>query len=132
MLRGISNGQQNEETDPSLKKVVQWKPIFFFLGKNKEGYESFNHLNKHLQGLADGRNRISVSKIAAMGLQHLVLAKTKDSNDGLKAKTISLRISPWKRADIETFLNKTRALQSSLPKISNKIDNRARRSSSTG
>ena len=60
--------------------------------------------------------------IAAMALQHLVLAKTKESYDGSIAKTMSRRISQWKRIDIENLFNEAKALQFRLSKNSNKTD----------
>ena len=103
----FSASQTDEKTRKLFEvynEVVYWKPVFFILGKNTAGYEIFNQLNILLQPLAIGKSRSNVRMIAAMDLLPLVRAKTKDSYDSSIAKTISRRISQWKRGT-EPFID---------------------------
>ena len=92
--------------------VVHWRPVFFSLGRKKEGYEWVNQLNKLMQNSTGESNRSSVSMIAATASPHLVLAKTENIYDDSIEKTTSRRVSEWKRAHIENSFNEAKALQS--------------------
>ena len=94
------------------KNVVNWKPHFIVLSRNK----FIELLNQQLLSLVEETPNSNVAMKAAMILLHLLLSKTKSETNGSHSKTLSGRIILWKQGLLDEFSIEAKALQIKHPK----------------
>ena len=93
------------------EEIVQWKPEFLSLRKNKAGHNFIQTLNVIFTALVDrGQHSTSAMK-TAMVMPHPLLARTKDANDGSIGQTLSRRLDQWLNGQFESLVNEAKALQ---------------------
>ena len=83
------------------QKVVHWKSSFFIITRNKTGYKFVDTLNCILSSTIDHNEKNKTAIYAAMVMPHLILARTKSSNDGSINKTVSRRLDQWIKGEYE-------------------------------
>ena len=93
------------------KNVVNWKPRFIILSKNKPGFQFIELLNQQLLSLVEETPNSNVAMKAAMILPHLLLLKTKSKTNGSNSKTLSRRIVLWKQDLLDEIFTEAKALQ---------------------
>ena len=98
------------------KIVVNWKPRFIILSKNKPGFQFIELLKQQLLSLVDETPNSNVVMRAAMILPHLLLPKTKSEINGSNSKTLSHRIIVWKQGVLDELFTEAKALQIRHPK----------------
>ena len=100
----------------TYKNVVNWKPRFIVLSKNKTGFQFIELLNQQLLSLVEKTPNSNVAMKAAMILPHLLLPKTKSETNGSNSKTLSRRIILWKQGLLDKLFTESKALQIRHPK----------------
>ena len=98
------------------KNVVNWKPRFIVLSKNKPGFQFIELLNQQLLSLVEETPISNVAIKAAMILPHLLLPKTKSETIGSNSKTLSCRIILWKQGLLDEIFTEAKTLQIRHPK----------------
>ena len=98
------------------KNVVNWKPRFIVLSKNKPGFQFIELLNQQLLSLVEETPNSNVAMKAAMIRPHLLLPKTKSTTNGSNSKTLSRRIILWKQGLLDELFTEAKALQFRHPK----------------
>ena len=98
------------------KNVVNWKPRFIVLSKNKPGFQFIELLNQQLLSLVEETPNSNVAMKAAMILPHLLLPKTKSETKGSNSKSLSRRIILWKHGLLYEIFTEAKALQVRYPK----------------
>ena len=75
------------------KTVVNWKPRFIILSKNKPGFQFIELLNQQLLSLVEETPNSNIAMKAAIILPHLLLHKTKLETNGTNSKTLCCRLT---------------------------------------
>ena len=70
--------------------------------------------------LHDQQKKAEIALIATMVMPHLILARSKDGNDGSITKTIGRRLDQWLNGNFMDLFLEAKALQERLPKKSKK------------
>ena len=73
------------------KNVVNWKPRFIILSKNKPGFQFIESLSQQLLSLVEETPNSNVAMKASMIHPHLLLPKTKSETNRSNSKTLSRR-----------------------------------------
>ena len=74
------------------REVVTWKPSFFTLSKTKTGEQIAEALHSVLSPIAVNTDRSDKSLTVCMILTHLILSRTKNTDDESNKKTIKRRL----------------------------------------
>ena len=104
------------EINDIYKSVVNWKPRFIVLSKNKPGFQFIELLNQQMLLLVEETPNSNVAMKAAMILPHLLLPKTKSETNGSNSTTLSRRIILWKQGLLDELFIEAKALQIRHPK----------------
>ena len=83
------------------KELVPWKPKFLSLRKNNSGHDFILTLKVNF-GFMNRSQYSTYAMKTAMVMPHLLLARTKDANDGPIGKTLNRRKSQWLKANLKT------------------------------
>ena len=83
-------GQEFEiKINDIFKNVVNWKPRFKVLSKNKPGFQFIVLLNQQMLSLVEETPNSNVATKAAKFLPHMLLPKTKSETNGSNYKTLA-------------------------------------------
>ena len=113
----------NHQHYPSIEriylKIVHWKPVFFILPKNKNGYKFVDILNTLLATTFPTNPEKSKHALKlAMILPHLTLARTKAPKDNSVNDTLGRRLDMFIRCEYDELFDEASALQQRLNKTS--------------
>ena len=96
------------------KNVVNWKPHFIVLSKNKPNFPFIELLNQQLLSLVEETPNSNVARKAAKILPHLLLPKSKSETNGSNSKTLSRRIILWKQGPLDELFLKRKLSKSDI------------------
>ena len=106
------------------KNVVNWKPRFIILSKNKPSFQLIELVNQQLFSLVEETQISNVAMKAAIIFPHLLLPKTKSETKGSKSKTLSRLIILWKQGLLDELFTEAKALHfRRSPKQKTKLSN---------
>ena len=84
-------------------------------------------MNTELSGTLDRPEKAEIALIATMVMPHIILARSKDGNDGSITKTIGRRLDQWLNGNFMDLFLEAKALQERLPKKSKERSRRIQR-----
>ena len=99
------------------EEFSHWKPKVFDLLKNRTGIQFVKTLVVIFLALIDKDQFSHKALKAAMVMPHLILARTKDKNDGSLSEMLSSRINLWVNSDFGNIFHEVNALQTSNRKM---------------
>ena len=105
-------------------QVVQWKPQFITLPKNKTGHKFRETMNCLMTLFAENSSKANIALYAAMLLPHLILARTSSEPDTSQNQVTTRRLRMWLTGETEVLFLEAEVLQkrSTKPKSSRKKD----------
>ena len=113
-FRNITNADEN------IQRNSHWNAVLYTISKNKTGFKFTDTMNTVLSGTLDRPEKAEIALIATMVMPHLILARSKDGNDGSITKTIGRRLDQWLNGNFMDLFLEAKALQERLPKKSKK------------